>query len=46
MKMIEELKQHCLKQGLRINEPATQLEMDRFEKTYQVRLPEILKHIF
>ncbi|WP_180065923.1 MULTISPECIES: hypothetical protein [unclassified Acinetobacter] len=46
MKVIEELKQHCLKQGLRINEPATQLEMDRFEKTYQVRLPEILKHIF
>lgn len=46
MKIIAELKQHYLQQGLQINKPATQLEIDNFEQIYQVRLPEILKAYF
>ncbi len=46
MTLVQQLKKHCINQNLRVNEPATQLEIEQFEKKHDVKLTNILKEYF
>lgn len=46
MTLVQQLKKHCINQNLRVNEPATQLEIEQFEKNHDVKLTDILKEYF
>lgn len=46
MTLVQQLKKHCINQNLRVNEPATQLEIEQFEKNHDVKLTDTLKEYF